>query len=158
MKKIKRMCSLALAGILAASLAGCSGGQQAETSAQASEQTEAASETQAAQEGTTAADAGDRLTITFINGFTGGDGPFMTKIVDAFNESQDKYYIEQLQDADHYTKFKSDDFDIIDGVPLQCNLAAIEIESLASTMDKNGLNQYLLKKNVEGILRQLWTI
>lgn len=53
---------------------------------------------------------------------------------------------------------KSDDFDIIDGVPLQCNLAAIEIESLASTMDKNGLNQYLLKKNVEGILRQLWTI
>lgn len=107
------MCSLALAGILAASLAGCSGGQQAETSAQASEQTEAASETQAAQEGTTAADAGDRLTITFINGFTGGDGPFMTKIVDAFNESQDKYYIEQLQDADHYTKFKSDDFDML---------------------------------------------
>ncbi len=114
MKKMKKACSLVLAGVLAASLAGCSGGQETETSAQAQTEagSEAASETQADQQESTA-DAGDRLTITFINGFTGGDGPFMTKIVDAFNESQDKYYIEQLQDADHYTKFKSDDFDML---------------------------------------------
>ena len=51
---------------------------------------------------------GDKTVIRFINGFTGGDGVFMTKIVDGFNESQDKYFVEQLQDADHYTKFKSD--------------------------------------------------
>lgn len=51
---------------------------------------------------------GDKTVIRFINGFTGGDGAFMTKIVDGFNESQDKYFVEQLQDADHYTKFKSD--------------------------------------------------
>ncbi len=51
---------------------------------------------------------GGKVTIKFINGFTGGDGAYMTKIVDGFNASQDKYVIEQLQDADHYTKFKSD--------------------------------------------------
>ena len=55
----------------------------------------------------------DKTTITFINGFTGGDGEYMTKIVDGFNESQSDYYIEQLQDADHYTKFKSGDFDML---------------------------------------------
>ena len=55
-----------------------------------------------------AENTGDKTVIRFINGFTGGDGAFMTKIVDGFNESQDKYFVEQLQDADHYTKFKSD--------------------------------------------------
>lgn len=54
-------------------------------------------------------DTNGKTTIRFINGFTGGDGAYMTKIVDGFNASQDKYVIEQLQDADHYTKFKSDD-------------------------------------------------
>lgn len=105
MKKRNATMSLFMAGVLAASLTGCSGDsaepQPAESSAA---QTTAGPESQA---------AGDKTTITFINGFTGGDGPFMTKIVDAFNESQDQYYIEQLQDADHYTKFKSDDFDML---------------------------------------------
>lgn len=55
----------------------------------------------------------EKTTIKFINGFTGGDGPYMTKIVEAFNSSQSEYVIEQLQDADHYTKFKSDDFDLL---------------------------------------------
>ena len=54
-----------------------------------------------------------KTVISFINGFTGADGPFMTKIVDGFNKSQDKYVIEQLQTADHYVKFKSDDFDML---------------------------------------------
>lgn len=78
------------------SAAGSSSGAQSEASTSAQEET-----------------PGDRTVITFINGFTGGDGPFMTKIVDGFNQSQDKYFIEQLQDADHYTKFKSDDFDML---------------------------------------------
>ena len=54
-----------------------------------------------------------KTVISFINGFTGADGPFMTKIVDGFNNSQDKYVVEQLQTADHYVKFKSDDFDML---------------------------------------------
>lgn len=55
----------------------------------------------------------EKVKISFINGFTGGDGPFMKKIVDGFNASQDKYVIEELQTADHYVKFKSDDFDML---------------------------------------------
>ena len=58
--------------------------------------------------GTEVAGSGEKTVIRFINGFTGGDGAFMTKIVDGFNASQDQYEIEQLIDADHYTKFKSD--------------------------------------------------
>lgn len=57
--------------------------------------------------------AANKVKISFINGFTGGDGPFMKKIVDGFNASQDKYEIEELQTADHYVKFKSDDFDML---------------------------------------------
>ncbi|MDF3002326.1 MAG: extracellular solute-binding protein [Bacillota bacterium] len=57
--------------------------------------------------------AGEKVKISFINGFTGGDGPFMNKIVDGFNTSQDKYEIVQLSTADHYVKFKSDDFDML---------------------------------------------
>lgn len=37
----------------------------------------------------------------------------MKKIVDSFNTSQSKYYVEQLITADHYTKFKTDDFDML---------------------------------------------
>lgn len=92
---MKRKVALVLAGAMALSLTACGGSSAPETEA-------------AAQEA-----AGERTKITFINGFTGGDGPFMSKIVDGFNESQDQYFVEQLQDADHYTKFKSDDFDML---------------------------------------------
>ena len=82
------------------SLVGCaSGGNNVQTSATPKD--------------TTSTSSGNKVNISFINGFTGGDGPFMTKIVDAFNASQDQYHIEQLQDSDHYTKFKSDDFDML---------------------------------------------
>lgn len=37
----------------------------------------------------------------------------MDKIVDGFNESQDKYYIEQVQDSDYYARFRSEDFDML---------------------------------------------
>lgn len=53
------------------------------------------------------------IKIKFINGFTGGDGAFMKKIVDSFNSSQKKYFVEQLITADHYTKFKTDNFDML---------------------------------------------
>lgn len=105
---MKKAAALVLAGIMALSLAACGGGgsQTAETKA-------AGGETQAQAGGGSSAAADGKTVITFINGFTGGDGPFMSKIVDGFNESQDKYFIEQLQDSDHYTKFKADHFDML---------------------------------------------
>lgn len=51
--------------------------------------------------------------IKFINGFTGGDGDYMTKIVDDFNSSQDTYEVVQSQEKEHYTKFKSGDYDLV---------------------------------------------
>ncbi|PPA69620.1 extracellular solute-binding protein [Jeotgalibacillus proteolyticus] len=51
--------------------------------------------------------------IKFINGFTGGDGSYMTKIVDDFNESQDEFEVVQSQEPDHYTKFKSSQYDLV---------------------------------------------
>ena len=88
----KRVSALFLTAVAAFSLAACGGNSTLPDSSESVE---------------------EKTTIRFINGFTGGDGPFMTKIVDGFNQSQDKYFIEQLQDADHYTKFKSDDFDML---------------------------------------------
>ena len=110
MKKMKKTISLVMAGVMTASLAGCGGGNTETQTTAASAETKAEVQSEASQP---AESTEGKTTITFINGFTGGDGPFMTKIVDSFNQSQDKYYIEQLQDADHYTKFKSDDFDML---------------------------------------------
>lgn len=54
-----------------------------------------------------------KVEITFLNGFTGGDGAYMNKITDGFNESQDEYVVEEVQDKDHYTKFKTGDYDLV---------------------------------------------
>jgi multiple sugar transport system substrate-binding protein len=53
------------------------------------------------------------ITISFINGFTGGDGGFMRKITDGFNASQSKYRIDELQETDHLTKYKTGDYDLV---------------------------------------------
>ncbi|MBT2757262.1 extracellular solute-binding protein [Mesobacillus foraminis] len=54
-----------------------------------------------------------KIQISFINGFTGGDGAYMKKITDGFNASQDKYEIVESQEKDHYTKYKSGDYDVV---------------------------------------------
>ena len=54
-----------------------------------------------------------KIKISFINGFTGGDGGYMRKITDGFNSSQDKYEIVESQEKDHYTKYKSGDYDMV---------------------------------------------
>lgn len=102
MKKsvFKAIGSLSLAAAL---LTGCGS-----TAASQATSTPAASAT-----GSTAASAGDRTTITFLNGFTGGDGSYMRKITDGFNASQDKYFIQELQEKEHYTKFKTGDYDMV---------------------------------------------
>lgn len=111
---MKKTLALALSGIMALSLTACGGGAKTEPAKETPKQeTTAAAEKEPVKETAAQAASGEKTKITFINGFTGGDGSFMSKIVDGFNESQDQYFIEQLQTADHYTKFKSDDFDML---------------------------------------------
>lgn len=57
--------------------------------------------------------ADGRIEISFINGFTGGDGAYMKKITDGFNKSQDKYRVVESQEKDHYVKYKSGDYDLV---------------------------------------------
>lgn len=112
MKKMKRAAAGMMAAAMLMALSGCgNAGDEVKTNGAGGQ---APADTVSGEKDTSNENSsGEQTKITFINGFTGADGPFMTKIVDAFNESQDKYYIEQLQDADHYTKFKSDDFDML---------------------------------------------
>lgn len=107
---MKKTAALLLAGVMAFSLTACGGGDKGTDSAAAPDQGGGA---QTEAKGGSSAGAEGKTKITFINGFTGGDGPYMSKIVDGFNESQDQYFIEQLQDSDHYTKFKADNFDML---------------------------------------------
>lgn len=50
----------------------------------------------------------------------------------------------------------SDNFDIIDGVSTQCNLAAISVDRMMDLMNRNKVNKCLLQKNMKGVLRELW--
>lgn len=106
---MKKQVSLLLAtAMMATTLTACGGSSSQQAAAPAETKTEAKAEAAAP-----AASSGEKVTIKFVNGFTGGDGEFMTKIVDGFNESQDQYFVDQLITDDHYTKFKSDKFDLV---------------------------------------------
>ena len=100
----KSISLLMAAALLTGILSGCGGGTSGQTATEA-----AAGGTGAPKTGA----SGDAVTIKFVNGFTGGDGGFMTKIVDGFNESQSDYFVDMLITDDHYTKFKSDKFDMV---------------------------------------------
>lgn len=52
---------------------------------------------------------GPAVELTFWNGFTGGDGPFMKKLVDQFNGEHDNITVEMntMQWADYYKKLPS---------------------------------------------------
>ncbi|PSL41805.1 ABC-type glycerol-3-phosphate transport system substrate-binding protein [Planomicrobium soli] len=63
--------------------------------------------------GSSGENADGKIVIKYINGFTGGDGEFMKKITNGFNESQDKYVVEESQEKDHYTKFKTGNYDLV---------------------------------------------
>lgn len=107
---MKKRMALFLAAIMAVSMTACGSDSTGSSgsSSSSSTGTDAGAGSSSSSSSTSSADSAGKTVIRFINGFTGGDGAFMTRIVDGFNESQDQYYIEQLQDADHYTKFKSD--------------------------------------------------
>lgn len=82
-----------------------------------------------------------KITINFINGFTGGDGGYMKKITEGFNKSQDKYVVKEMQEKDHYTKFKSGNYDLV--VIHSNNLQTYKqdglIQEATSVMEKAGL-------------------
>lgn len=50
----------------------------------------------------------------------------------------------------------SNDFDIIDGVLTQCNLAAISVDRMMDLMNRSKIDECLLQENMEGVLRELW--
>lgn len=105
MKKLVSMITvLALMGAL---LTGCQG-----NGAAPSEQAGSSGGTAGTESASSAGD-GQKVKISFIDGFTGGDGAYMKKIVDGFNASQSKYEINELTTADEYVKFKSDDYDML---------------------------------------------
>ena len=82
---MKKCVALLLAGVMVLSLTACGGGGGSQSANTAAAPAAGGAQTEA---GSSAASAGaeGKTKITFINGFTGGDGPFMSKIVDGFNE------------------------------------------------------------------------
>ena len=89
---MKKSVALLLAGVMALSLTACGGGGSNGTNTTAAPA--AGGDQSQASGGGSSAGAEGKTKITFINGFTGGDGPYMSKIVDGFNASQDQYFIE----------------------------------------------------------------
>lgn len=119
--KISKLLALVVSVILV--LAGCSGGKSTNSEADTN---------------------GDgKVKISFINGFTGGDGAYMKKITDAFNASQDKYEVTELQEKDHYTKFKSGDYDlvVIHGNNLETYKQDGLIQDIKPVLDKAGIKE-----------------
>ena len=55
----------------------------------------------------------DGQVIRFLNGFTGGDGAYMKAIVDDFNESQDDYFVNESQEPEHYTQFRTGEYELV---------------------------------------------
>lgn len=84
-----------------------------------------------------------RIEISFINGFTGGDGAYMKEITNGFNESQDKYRIVESQEKEHYTKFKSGNYDlvVIHGNNLETYRLDGLITDVESLYEKAGINE-----------------
>lgn len=87
-------------------------------------------------------ETGGKVQISFINGFTGGDGGYMKKITDGFNASQDKYEIIESQEKDHYTKYKSGDYDmvVIHGDRLKTYVEDEMIQDVSQVYEKAGLS------------------
>jgi len=121
MKKISKWLALIVTVFLV--LAGCSGGG------------DSAKESGKGENG--------KVQISFINGFTGGDGAYMKKITDAFNASQDKYEVVELQEKDHYTKFKSGNYDlvVIHGNNLETYKQDGLIQDITPVLEKAGISE-----------------
>lgn len=136
MKK-SRLLALGLSLVMTASvLAGCG-------SAPADPGTTAPAETKGEDDAQTAQTADpNKVQITYLNGFTGGDGAFMRKITDGFNASQDKYQIIESQEKDHLTNFKANGADVvvIAGASLYTFVEDGMIQELSGLYDTAGVS------------------
>ncbi|WP_430487951.1 extracellular solute-binding protein [Priestia flexa] len=85
----------------------------------------------------------ERIKITFINGFTGGDGSYMKKITEGFNQSQENYQVIELQEKDYYTKFKSGNYDlvVIHGNNLKTYKKDGLIQTIGPVLEKAGIKE-----------------
>lgn len=97
-KWIKRLTSILTCTALIMSTAGC-GGKADTVASSGSDQASAAKKETAAttdivSEAAAVSDDGERVTITFWNGFGGSDRPVLESLVNQYNESQDKVMIE----------------------------------------------------------------
>lgn len=132
-----RITALALSlALCAGTFAGCSGG------ASGSSGPAPAAGTSAAPAASTEAATGERIEISFINGFTGGDGAFMRQITDGFNASQDKYTVVESQEKDHYLKYKSGNYDmvIIHGTQMPTYIMDGNIQEAGALYEQAGLS------------------
>lgn len=138
--KMKKILSVMLTVSLTAGLAltGCGKSDSKTDSSETSNSEVNNSETNSSE---TVASDGEKIQISFLNGFTGGDGEFMRKITDGFNESQDKYEIIESQDKDHYVKFKSGDYDlvVIHGERLKTYIEDEMIQEVSSIYEAAGI-------------------
>ncbi len=82
-----------------------------------------------------------KIQISFLNGFTGGDGDFMKRITDGFNSSQDKYEIVESQEKDHLTQFKANGADLLIMGDTDLYTYAVDgmIQDLSGIYEKAGL-------------------
>jgi ABC-type glycerol-3-phosphate transport system substrate-binding protein len=67
----------------------------------------------------------------------------MKKITEAFNASQDKYVVTELQEKDHYTKFKSGNYDlvVIHGNNLETYKQDGLIQDIGPVIEKAGIKE-----------------
>lgn len=99
---------------LAMVLTGCSATKTAETAATTAPAASAAAATKAPEP----AKSGEKITVNFWNPFSGNDGPFMKKIVDNYNKSQDKYTVKMtIQPSGDYYKLLDTAIGTKKGVP-----------------------------------------
>lgn len=97
----------------------------------------------------------DRVEISFINGFTGGDGSYMSTIVEGFNESQDQYFVKEVQEVEHYVQFTTGDFDLVvmHGTHLATYKADGMIQDISSILEQAGLSLDAFHPAAESIVQ-----
>ncbi|MDQ0901324.1 MULTISPECIES: ABC transporter substrate-binding protein [unclassified Paenibacillus] len=103
MVKMKRFQMIGLAGLsMAMVLSGCSSTKTATSSPAAATPAPAASA--AATKAPEPAKSAEKVTVNFWTPFSGNDGPFMKKIVDNYNKSQEKYTVKMTiqPNGDYY--------------------------------------------------------
>ena len=53
---------------------------------------------------------------------------------------------------------ESENFDIIDGAAIQCNLAAIGVDRILDLINRSKIDKGLLQENMKGVLKELWEV